>query len=57
MNEEKAVDKETTLEFTTMAEEANSTPKWKKYVLIYLVVGIMIFSFVVIGLYFLSYIL
>lgn len=57
MNEEKVVEKETTLEFTTMDEEANSTPKWKKYVLIYLVVGIMIFSFVVIGLYFLSYIL
>ena len=38
-------------------ETANTKPKKIKYELIVLVVGIMIFSCIVIGLYFLSYIL
>ena len=38
-------------------DKANKKPKKTKYVLILLVVGIMIFSCIVIGLYFLSYIL
>lgn len=52
------MEKETTPEVITIDEDTtNLTAKWTKYVLIVLVVGIIVFSCIVIALYFLSYIL
>jgi len=53
--EGRVMEEETTSEFTTIDEKtANTKPKKSRLVLIVLVVGILIFSCIVIGLYFYS---